>query len=147
MYVIAIIIFLVATVGGISLCSPPIIFLDIPSLLIILLFTIPMLIAAGLGGDLSRAFKVMVRKDLPYTRVELQRALIAVEYTMRLLFYAGLIGSLIGFISMLRNISDLSTIGPNFAVMLLTLFYALLASFFFLPIRAKIKALLVVEES
>jgi flagellar motor component MotA len=146
MYITALIVFLLAIVYSILLCSNPVIFLDIPSILIIILLTVPMLMAAGLGGDLIRAFKLMIRKNHPYTTSELQRAHHAVDYTIKLLWYAGFIGSFIGLVSMLRNLTDPTTIGPNAAVMILTVFYALFASFFFLPIRAKLKAMLITKD-
>lgn len=52
----------------------------------------------------------------------------------------GLIGTLIGLVQMLQNMSDPSTIGPAMAVALLTTFYgAVMANLIFLPIAGKLK--------
>lgn len=52
----------------------------------------------------------------------------------------GMIGTLIGLILMMKNISDPSSIGPNMAIALLTTLYgALMANFLFLPIAGKLK--------
>lgn len=52
----------------------------------------------------------------------------------------GLIGTLIGLVQMLQNMSDPSSIGPAMAVALLTTFYgAMLANIVFLPIAGKLK--------
>ena len=52
----------------------------------------------------------------------------------------GLIGTLIGLVQMLQNMSDPSTIGPAMAVALLTTFYgALLANLVFVPVASKLK--------
>ena len=52
----------------------------------------------------------------------------------------GLIGTLIGLVQMLANMSDPSNIGPAMAVALLTTFYgALLANLIFLPIAGKLR--------
>jgi chemotaxis protein MotA len=52
----------------------------------------------------------------------------------------GLIGTLIGLVQMLQNMSDPSTIGPAMAVALLTTFYgALLANLLFVPLANKLK--------
>ena len=52
----------------------------------------------------------------------------------------GLIGTLIGLVQMLANMSDPSNIGPAMAVALLTTFYgALLANIVFLPLAGKLK--------
>jgi chemotaxis protein MotA len=52
----------------------------------------------------------------------------------------GMIGTLIGLVQMLQNMTDPSSIGPSMAVALLTTFYgALLANIVFLPIAGKLK--------
>lgn len=51
----------------------------------------------------------------------------------------GLIGTLVGLVQMLSNLSDPSTVGPAMAVALITTFYgAILGSMVFSPIAAKI---------
>ncbi|MBO6825261.1 MAG: MotA/TolQ/ExbB proton channel family protein [Sneathiella sp.] len=52
----------------------------------------------------------------------------------------GLIGTLVGLVQMLANLSDPSTIGPAMAVALLTTFYgAVLANMFFSPLASKLE--------
>jgi chemotaxis protein MotA len=52
----------------------------------------------------------------------------------------GMIGTLVGLVQMLQNMSDPATIGPGMAVALLTTFYgALMANLLFLPMAAKLK--------
>ncbi|WP_421869560.1 motility protein A [Motiliproteus sp.] len=52
----------------------------------------------------------------------------------------GMLGTLIGLIQMLSNLSDPATIGPAMAVALLTTFYgSLLSSMVFLPIAGKLR--------
>lgn len=52
----------------------------------------------------------------------------------------GMVGTLIGLVQMLQNMSDPSAIGPAMAVALLTTFYgAVLANVVFLPIAGKLK--------
>ncbi len=53
----------------------------------------------------------------------------------------GMIGTLIGLINMLQQLSDVSTIGPNMSVALVTTFYgAMLANWICIPISTKLKA-------
>ena len=53
----------------------------------------------------------------------------------------GMIGTLIGLIKMLANLSDPSKLGPPMATALVTTFYgSLMANLFFLPISKKLKA-------
>lgn len=52
----------------------------------------------------------------------------------------GMIGTLVGLVAMLQNLSDPSKIGPSMAVALLTTFYgSLLANLFFIPISKKLE--------
>lgn len=52
----------------------------------------------------------------------------------------GMIGTLIGLVQMLQNMSDPSSIGPAMAVALLTTFYgACIANIFTIPVAAKLK--------
>ena len=52
----------------------------------------------------------------------------------------GMIGTVIGLVQMLQNMSDPSTIGPSMAVALITTFYgAVLANLVFLPMVGKLK--------
>lgn len=52
----------------------------------------------------------------------------------------GLIGTLIGLVQMLQNMSDPSSIGPAMAVALLTTFYgAVMANMLFMPLAGKLK--------
>lgn len=51
----------------------------------------------------------------------------------------GMIGTLIGLVNMLKNLSDASTIGPNMAIALLTTFYgSLIANWLCGPTAAKL---------
>lgn len=53
----------------------------------------------------------------------------------------GMIGTLIGLVNMLKQLSDPSTIGPQMAVALITTFYgSLLANVVFMPMSKKLKA-------
>jgi len=52
----------------------------------------------------------------------------------------GMIGTLVGLVQMLGNMSDPKTIGPSMAVAILTTFYgAVLSNLFCLPMAAKLK--------
>ena len=52
----------------------------------------------------------------------------------------GMIGTLIGLVLMLRDLQDISSVGPNMAVALITTFYgSILANWLCLPVAAKLK--------
>lgn len=116
--------------------------LDLPSLLIILMITIPMLLASGLFPDLKRAFKVITVKKADFTKLELQRALEAVRLTVRLIVFSGVFGSIVGLINILRYLSNPEALGPNMSVMLICTLYSIFAGFIFMPISSKIKVML-----
>jgi len=53
----------------------------------------------------------------------------------------GMIGTLVGLVLMLQNMSDPSSIGPSMSIALLTTFYgALIANIIALPMSAKLKS-------
>lgn len=53
----------------------------------------------------------------------------------------GMIGTLIGLINMLKKLDDVSSVGPNMAVALITTFYgALIANWIAIPVVQKLKA-------
>ncbi len=52
----------------------------------------------------------------------------------------GMVGTLVGLILMLQNLSDPSAVGPGMAMAMITTFYgALLANLFFIPMSGKLK--------
>lgn len=60
----------------------------------------------------------------------------------------GMIGTLIGLVQMLQNLSDPSSIGPAMAVALLTTFYgSILANIFAIPVANKLKTRHVMEKT
>ena len=53
----------------------------------------------------------------------------------------GMIGTLIGLINMLKNLSDMAALGPSMAIALVTTFYgSMLANLVFLPLSKKLKS-------
>lgn len=114
-------------------------FIDMPSLLIILMITVPMLLASGLFPDLRRAFRVIMVKKAAYTKLELQRSLEAVKLTIRLIFYSGFLGTIVGLITILKSLKDIDVLGPNLSVMLICILYAIFGSFLLLPIASKLR--------
>jgi len=65
------------------------------------------------------------------------------KFSIKWEFFApafGMIGTLIGLIQMLADLSDVDSVGPKMAIALITTFYgALLANLFFIPMTVKLK--------
>jgi len=101
------------------------------------------LIADGSKEDLIR--------DTLHIEIESmkQRHFIIQDVFRKMAIYSpsfGMMGTLIGLVQMLRQLSNPETIGPAMAVALLTTFYGmLLATLFFLPIAGKLKDRTMVE--
>lgn len=142
MYFIGLLIYLALLIGTTLLVAAPAAFIDLPSIIVILVLSFSMLLASGLLPDLFRGFKVMGRKENIFTALELHKTEIAVGLTIKLLLLSGFLGFMIGLVGMLSSLSDLSLIGKNLAVAMLTLLYALLLIFILLPVKAKVKAII-----
>ena len=101
------------------------------------------LIADGSKEDLIR--------DTLHIEIESmkQRHFIIQDIFRKMAVYApsfGMMGTLIGLVQMLRQLSNPETIGPAMAVALLTTFYGMvLSTLFFLPIAGKLKDRTLVE--
>ncbi len=142
MYIVGLIVYVAFLIGISFLSGKPAIFVDFPSIIVILGPTMALLLASGLMPDFLRGFQVMAQKENTHSRLELQKTETSVGLVIRLLLLSGFLGSLVGIISMLALLSDPTTLGRNASVSLLTMLYAVLFSFILLPIRAKIRAIL-----
>lgn len=94
----------------------------------------------AVDGQEPEDLKAMLNTELDYIQqrhalgVNIFQSLGAISPAM------GMVGTLIGLVQMLQNMSDPSSIGPAMAVALLTTFYgAVLANVVFLPIAGKLK--------
>lgn len=111
---------------------------DPPSLIIILVFTVPVLVRGGVWKDFKRAFFLM-KKGYACHLSELRRTQDVLEMLQRQVFCAGILAMLLTFISMMRSLSDLSAIGPSLAVAILTVLYATVIEMLLLPLQLEVK--------
>lgn len=112
--------------------------IDIPSLIILLIFTVPMLLRGGAWRDFMRAWKLL-RKEYSCHLSEVRRALDVVEMMQRQVIYAGVISALLTFITVLHNLSGLESLGPSLAVAILTVLYAMIFEMLLLPLQLEAK--------
>lgn len=127
-----VIVFLFLTLGTSFGPSAILWFLDIPSIIIILLILIPGLIIMGEWKDFIKAFSVGI-KD--FRLLELKNIIEAVAAAQKLTVFAALFAIIISGVLVMGNLSDPETIGPNLAVCFLSGFYAVLIEFILLPLR------------
>ena len=127
-----VIVFTLLIVGGSYGLSAVAWFLDLPSLLIIMMILIPGLMIMGEWRDFTKAFSVGI-KD--YRLLELKNIIEAVDAAQKLTVFAALFAIIISGVLILGHIDDLSMIGPNLAVCFLSGLYAVIIEFFLLPLR------------
>ena len=141
MYFFGILIFMGLLIYSTLLSATLNVYIDFPSIVLIIGFTIPILMASGLLGDFMKGFKVMSEKENSFTALELKRMLIANKLAISLILLSGIMGSIIGGIGILTHLDNLQ-IGPSLAMAVLTFFYAIIFTVLFIPIQAKIKTIL-----
>ncbi len=115
--------------GGISAVAW---FMDLPSLLIILMVLIPGLLIMGEWKNFTGSFSVGIKQ---YGLLELKNIIGAVDAAQKLTIYGALFAIFISGIILLGRFDDPSTIGPNLAVCFLAGFYAVIVEFFLLPLK------------
>jgi len=115
----------------------PLVFVNVPSLVIVLGLTFFALLASG--NKIVSLLSLLTRKDvLPD---ELHDASYTVFMAGRYSMSAGVVGVLIGLVLMLANLDDPAKIGPAMAVCLLTALYGTILKYFiYAPILHRIDA-------
>ena len=107
-------------------------FIDLPTLILILLIFIPGLLIMGEWKNFIRSFSVGIKK---YSLLELKNILGAVVAAQRLVIFGSLFAMITAFIIVLGRIDTPSTLGPYLAVSLLAGFYGVVFEFFLFPLR------------
>ena len=111
-------------------------FIDLPSLLLIVLVLVPGLMIMREWKDFVRSFSVGIRQ---YSLLELKNITEAVIAAQKLTVYGSLFAILVSLIVLLGKLDEPSSLGPNMAVCLLTGFYAVVVEFFLLPLRLNVE--------
>lgn len=107
-------------------------FLDLPSLVLIIIVLIPGLLIMGVWKDFIKSFSVGINT---YSLLELKNVIGAVDVAQKMTVFAGLFAIIVSSILILGNIENFSVLGPNLAVCFLTGLYAVVIEFFLLPLR------------
>ena len=123
----------------VGMCADPIRLIDPPSLLVVILPSLLLLVSTFEPASIQQAFTAAVR-GTTLALEPLRVSTLILSELIRLLSAAGIIGTFIGFVLMLSDMSDPSAIGPAFAVALLPTFYALiLGGLVVAPLRARLR--------
>ncbi len=106
-------------------------FIDLPSLLFIVLILFPGLLIMGAWKDFIKAFSVGIK---PFSLLQLKNIIEAVDAAQKLTICGALFAIIISGVLIIGSL-DPSTMGPNLAVCFLTGFYAVIIEFLLLPLR------------
>ena len=96
--------------------------IDIPSLVAILILSIPILVRKGMWKDFTRAFKMM-NKKYSCSIADMKRSQDAIEFAQKQIMYAGIITFILGVIAICGHIDDLSACRWNMAIAIITVLY------------------------
>ena len=107
-------------------------FIDLPSILLILLILIPGLLIMGEWKDFIKAFSVGIKE---FGLLELKNIIEAVDAAQKLTLYAALFTIIISGVLVMGQLGDISMIGPNLAICFLAGFYAIIIEIFLLPLK------------
>lgn len=108
------------------------------SLVIIFVFTVPVLIRGGVWKDFKRAFLLLKRGYYCHLS-ELRRTQDVLEMVQRQIVCAGIASMLLVLINVLHSLAELSSLGPKLAVAILTIFYATIIEMLLLPLQMEVK--------
>jgi flagellar motor component MotA len=116
--------------GKITLAS---LFIDIPTLAIILLFSIPAMLCSGMWKDFIHAFSAGKKA---YTVSELKRSEKAVSMMQKFVFIGGFFCAFVSLIVCLSQLDNYQAIGKNIAVICISGLYTAVIEFLLIPVHA-----------
>lgn len=111
--------------------------IDFQSIFIILLINFSVLVLSDLFRDYLRAFKI-VTGNLEYTTKEIQASKEAVSLSIKLIYLAGIFGTITALLILLRRLDDPSSIGPSVSVALIISIYALVINIIQNAVKSKL---------
>jgi flagellar motor component MotA len=111
-------------------------FIDLPSALLIFICLFFFFSTSKSGSIIGRYIKSSFKKNYNYTRTELVSLSAAIKNTIKFTLATGVFGFFTGAIGAL-SVATKEELGPNVAVSLITVFYAIIVSYIiFFPVQA-----------
>ena len=144
MYLLSFFVFMVLAVGFMTICGGGgiqafVYFIDMPSIIILVLLIVPMLLNAGVLKDLNNAFRLGAKRRAQAKRLELMRAVEAVSFTIKALWTAGIFSVIFQFsIAIMRNAPDAELAFLYTAVSMIPLWYSTFFVILLLPLRSRL---------
>lgn len=111
-------------------------FIDIPSVILVVAITLGGVLICYPAGQVVDAFSATLKGPGSADATQRRRRVGVMALGQQVSWGAGIFGTFTGFIAMLADLSSLSSIGAGMAVALLCLLYAaILSEFIFSPLR------------
>ena len=105
-------------------------FLDLASIIIVLVPLIFFLVITKSGKTITGYIKSSFMKNYEYSKAELESISMVARHSVKITIATGCFGFIIGIIGMLMQLDDPQKIGPMLAVGLLTMLYSIGVGFF-----------------
>lgn len=147
MYLLSILLFLIlciayAIITGQNSLESIMVFVDMPSMLLLFMIVIPVFISSGLWKDFNNAFRLSIKERESAGKVELMRAVEAVSFMIKTLWVTGIFAVtfqlVITFLMYVRDVIKQENIVQYVAISLLPIVYALFFMIFLLPMQARL---------
>ena len=107
-------------------------FIDLPSLLLIILFIVPAMSVMGLWKDFFRSLHVGKRT---YSVTQLQKTVESIKMMEKLTICGATFSVMVAVMLILVTIDNTEYLGPNLAVAILSILYGAAIEFFLIPLR------------
>ena len=144
MYLLSLFVFMVLVVGFMAITGGGglhglIYFIDMPSIILLILLLVPMLLNAGVLKDLNNAFRIGARRKVQAKRLELMRAVEAVSFTIKALWTAGIFSVIFQFsIAIIGKAPDADMAFLYTAVSIIPIWYTTFFVILLLPLRTRL---------
>lgn len=141
MYIISIVVLIVVLSLMMSFSNPGILLymIDLPSIIILIIVSIPLLFASGLMKDFLKSFSIVLERNKEISLIQLKKSMEAVGMAIQTNFYAGGFIAIISIIIVLKDLNSLDYLGPNLVVAILPLMYAFAINIVLISIKYKLK--------
>lgn len=133
---------MIITCGGVGAILN---FMDVPSVLYVLLSSFIVLATSGLWNDFWRAFQYVWGEQDITDVSQVKKSILALKTGMRVFVLCGLVMSCVSFVVIYRQLDTLETLGPLMALTILSTFYGLLFSLCLIPVKANLEKKLLEE--
>ena len=117
--------------------------IDIPSLIIIILPVFVALMQTGLWKDFNNSFRLTIGKKANASFKEIKQAISALQLVRKTVVYAAIFAFAVSIITILTQLTDMGALGPNLAVAVLSVVYAVFFNLIFLPMEKQLEVQLI----